>query len=518
MVRVALPSRGLGLLLAGLLLLASCAVPGLGGDDESAEPAAPTDVATDSGGDGAVDDEDGANTSTGPVDDGADADVEPFTVEAIVWNICQDGVLECATVTVPLDHDEPAGPTIELALARRPAVGPADEVLGTIFVNPGGPGGSGVDFVLDGFAFTADIGAQYHVVGFDPRGVGASTTPDCDSDRTLGPLADHSPDNDDEVAELDAQAAVVAEACAATDRNLLANLGTDTVARDLDLLRQGVGDEQLHYYGFSYGTLIGLVYAERFPERVAHLALDGVVDPTLSLPELLDQQAAAFEASFRVLDAACGISLTCPPGGAAAAHDRLVAALEVNGPVGQVGQTEVELAALVALYSDGIWPTYVAALAAADEGDLSGLERLSDFFVSSIDFTSYVAVVCTDSPRPDDPIEWEAFADQMAADHPRFGAIVANEVRTCAHWPEPEGEPRAAVAATGAPAALVIGNTNDPATPLVNAVTVAAELDEAGLIVVESDGHTAYRSSPCTQDLVSAYFLADDVPPDVAEC
>ncbi|MEM9131009.1 MAG: alpha/beta hydrolase [Actinomycetota bacterium] len=512
MVRVSRSTAALGVLAAVALLLASCSIPGLGGDD-NAEPASTPSLNSDTTeGDGA----DGADSpaeSTTPTPD----DVEPFAVDPIVWQICSDGILECATVDVPLDHDDPTGPTIELALARRPATGPEAEVVGTIFVNPGGPGGSGVDFVLDGFAFTSDIGARYHVVGFDPRGVGASTSPACGTDRTVGPLADHSPDSEEEVAELDAEAAAVAEECVG-DQPLLAHLDTDAVIRDLDLLRQGVGDERLHYYGFSYGTLIGLVYADRFPELVGHLALDGVVDPTFSLPDLLDQQAGAFEVSFQVLDAACGTTLTCPPGGAAAAHDRLVAALEANGPVGQVGQTEVELAALVALYSDGIWPTYVAALAAADQGDLSGLERLSDFFVSSIDFTSYVAVVCTDSPRPDDPIEWEAFADQMAADHPRFGAIVANEVRTCAHWPEAEGAPRGPISATGAPAALVIGNTNDPATPLVNAVSVAAELDQAGLIVVESDGHTAYRSSPCTQDLVSAYFLADEVPADVAQC
>ncbi|MEL7157119.1 MAG: alpha/beta hydrolase, partial [Actinomycetota bacterium] len=271
-------------------------------------------------------------------------------------------------------------------------------------------------------------------------------------------------------------------------------------------------------YGFSYGTLIGLVYAGRFPDQVAHLVLDGVVDPRLSLDGLLDQQAGAFEAAFEIMDAECGTSLTCPPGGLAAAHDRLTARLEADGPVGEFGQTEAEMAALVSLYSDALWPTYADALAAADGGDPSGLERLSDLFLDSISFTSYAAVFCSDGPRPATPEDWEAFARRMADDHPRFGAVVANELRVCAHWPEPPAAPRQAVAAPGAAPALVLGNTNDPATPLANAVAVADALDEAGLVILESNGHTAYRASGCVRDLVGAYFLTDEIPQDTVRC
>lgn len=448
--------------------------------------------------------------------------------QPVTWESCHDGIVECGLLTVPLDHDDPAGVTIDIALARSPATGDPDEVIGTIFVNPGGPGGSGVDYVVDGFRFTPDIAARYHLVGFDPRGVGASAPIGCSLDRTIGPLVDHSPDSAEEVTALDATSAELARSCARAEHGdgtrpgpgpgLLANVGTEAVARDLDLLRQAVGDDRLHYYGFSYGTLIGLVYADLFPARVGHLGLDGVVDPRLTLDQLLDQQAGAFEIAFEVMDNACGDDLTCPAGGVAPAHDRLAARLEAEGPTGEFGQTEAEMAALVSLYNDALWPTYADALDRAQRGDVSGLERLSDLFLGSISFTAYAAVFCTDSPRPEAAAGWEEFAERMAADHPRFGAVIANELRICAHWPVGPGPTRDTVTATGAAPALVIGNTNDPATPLINATEVAAGLDRAGLIVLDSNGHTAYRVSGCVRDRVSAYFLDDEVPTDTVRC
>lgn len=436
------------------------------------------------------------------------------SVDPVDWQPC--GALTCASVAVPIDHANPAGPAIPIALVRRAATGTR---LGSVFVNPGGPGASGVDFVANGFQLDPETARSYDVIGFDPRGVGASSPVACTLDRTAGPLPDWSPDDAAEVAAMDLAAEAFARSCARTDATgLLAHLRTDDVARDLDRLRAAVGDEQLHYIGFSFGTLIGLVYAETFPERVGHLVLDGVVDPEQDLPGLLSSQAVAFEQAFAVLDAACGTRVPCPPGGVAAAHDELMARIERSGPVGQVGPAELDSAALITLYDEGLWPVYTAALTEALAGDFGSIEDLSDTFTQVVPFGAYAGVECTDSPRPADRAAWAAFAAATTALAPRFGPAVANELVTCAWWPEPAGPARGPVTAPGARPILVVGNTNDPATPLANAQAVADHLEAASLVVADIDGHTAYSASPCVRTLVGRYLLADELPPDGARC
>jgi pimeloyl-ACP methyl ester carboxylesterase len=411
-------------------------------------------------------------------------------------------------VSVPVDHQEPDGPTVELALVRRPATG---DPQGTIFVNPGGPGASGFDFVASGFQLDQATSSRYHLVGFDPRGVGRSATIGCDVDRAAGPLPDTSPDDQAEAEALDEDARAFARACAEADSPLLPHVDTTSVARDLDLLRQAVGDEQLHYYGFSYGTLIGLVYADLLPDRIGHMVLDGVVDPTHSLPDLLRQQTSAFDGLFVRLDAACA-SLTCPDGGITATYDRVLAVLEAEGPVGEVGPAELESASLLALYDESLWPVYARALTEADQGDHQTLELLSDSFVSGVDFATYAAVECIDTPHPEGAEAWDAFARELEGLSSRFGPAVANELRACAYWPVPFGDTREPVRAEGAAPIVVIGSTDDPATPLENAERVAAGLADGRLVTVDGAFHTSYSSSPCVQQLVADY-LGDGGPP-----
>ena len=518
------------LLVAMALMVSGCAL--FGGDDtaagdeanSSATPAttAPDAATTEPPAEGATpeaDDETAAevddNTATeGEGAGGETAEGEPFTVAPVVWDSC-GGQYECGAVEVPVDHAQPTGDTMSIALVRLPATG---ERKGSIFVNPGGPGASGVDYVRGGFSFDAATMEIYDLVGFDPRGIGGSDRLECSLDRSSGPMPDFSPDDEAEVAALNDEARSFAESCGSTDSDLLANINTEAVARDLDLARAAVGDDQLHYYGFSYGTLIGQVYADLFGENIGHMVLDGVVDPTQSLSDLLTQQAVAFEESFVVLDEACGRRLSCPDGGVIEIYDRLLADLEASGPIGEVGPAEFEFAALVTLYSERLWPTYVSALEQADGGDLAGIESLSDLFVSGVSFAAYAAVECTDGGRPEGPDAWDRFADELASAAPRFGAAVANELRTCAFWPVEAGDDRAPVQAPGSGPIIVIGNTNDPATPLANARLVAENLDQASLVVVEADRHTAYRGSPCVQALVSSYFVDDVIPPSLTNC
>lgn len=448
---------------------------------------------------------------------------ESYPVAEADWEPCGDG-LQCATVEVPLDHDNPTGPVIDLALIRVPA--PA-EAVGSIFVNLGGPGGSAVNSVRSGFRLDRATMAQYHLVGFDPRGIGASSPLTCTVDLTTARRPDFSPDSPTEQADLDAEALRVARQCGASDRALLPHIGTDSVIRDLDLLRQAVGDEQLHYIGLSYGTVIGLRYAERYPSLVGHLVLDGVVDPSFSLGDLLRQQAIEFERAFRTVDAACGTSLVCPEGGIAAAFDRIVVELDAaeleaertdTTATDGVGSAEFQIATLISMYSEGLWPRYGAAVADAVNGDFRAVERLHDLYLGGTSFAAYLAVSCVDTPSPDGAEGWDALVADLQRVAPRFGAAIGNEMRSCAYWPAKTTERPRPVTARGSNPILVASTTGDAPTPLANAVTVVETLDSAGLVVTDDEGHTAYGKSECVQLIVSDYFLTGRVPDELHRC
>ncbi len=438
----------------------------------------------------------------------------PFVVDPAVWEPCF-GDFECARVQVPLDHANPGSETIEIALIQVPADG---DPLGSIFINLGGPGGSAINSIRNGFRLDDETMAEYNLVGFDPRGIGQSTPLTCTIDLTLGPRPDFSPDDPAEAAALDEQAKDLADACAETDGELLHSLSTESVVADLDLLRQSVGDETLHYVGLSYGTLIGLRYAERFPQLVGHMVLDGVVDPSFTLIDLLRQQAVAFEQSFLQLDAACGSTLVCPDGGLAAAYDRLVERLDDEGPVGGVGSAELEIATLIAMYSEGLWPRYAEALREADQGELGGVERLHDLYVGGISFAAYLAVSCIDSPSPVGIEGWNEVAVELSQLAPRFGATLANELRSCAHWPTPATGQPAPVTAAGSAPILVLSTTGDAATPVDNATKITDILSSAGLVIVDDQGHTAYSKSSCARQAVRDYFATGEVPSGAIRC
>ncbi len=400
-------------------------------------------------------------------------------------------------------------------MARVPSAG---EPLGTIFVNLGGPGGSAINSIRNGFRLDEETMARYHLVGFDPRGIGRSSPLECEINLTAGPRPDFSPDDPAEVSALDEQAKALAEACGESDGLLLPHLSTDSVVADLDLLRQAVGDAELHYIGLSYGTMIGLRYAERFPKLVGHMVLDGVVDPSFSLIDLLRQQALAFEQSFVNLDQACGAVLSCPSAGLAATYDRLARRLDETGPEGGVGSAELEIATLIAMYSENLWQRYASALADADRGDSTELGRLHDLYVGGISFAAYLAVSCIDSPSPIGAEGWDAAAAELSELAPRFGAALANEVRSCAHWPTPAVGTPGPVSAPGSKPILVLSTSGDAATPLANAVKVAEMLASSGLVIVDDAGHTAYGKSQCARAAVAEYFDSGVVPSETLQC
>ncbi len=440
-------------------------------------------------------------------------------VDQVRWEPCDR--MECATVSVPLrygpDGTAATDERLELALVRKPASGPA---AGTIFVNPGGPGASGLNFIRAGFDLGPEIGSRFHVVGFDPRGVGDSAGLRCGRSVRPGPRADSSPDSEGEQRLLEAEARSVADQCARLDGQLVANISTSIAARDLERLRLAVGDETLTYYGLSYGTVLGLRYAELHPENVGHMVLDGVVDPGLDLQALLRLQAAAFEEAFIELDGRCGTPLLarCPDGGLVTAFDRLMDRLEAQGPIDGFGPTELSYAALIALYSPDLWPLLARGLVDAADSDVATLQALHDRLTGAVQFTSYAAYLCQDSPVPGGPEQWRSFADDLATLAPRFGATVANELLACVHWPSTGLDRPAPIEAAGAGPILVIGTTGDPATPLIGAQQVAETLDSARLVVVEGFHHTAIGYNSCVAEIVRRYLIDSTLPAPNTRC
>ncbi len=423
---------------------------------------------------------------------------------------------------MPLDWSAPAGATVDLALARLPATG---DRIGSVLVNPGGPGGSGLD-LLESDPFDATVARRFDVVSWDPRGVGRSTAVRCGG-RTVGPFlrADPDPDTPQEEATLEQRADAVARDCGATDGALLPHLGTDDVARDLEAIRRALGDEPLNYVGFSYGTQIGQQYAAFFPDRIRTMVLDGVVDPELSFTDFLLGQVRGFDQAFAGNVTACRRAgeHRCGVADLAAAYDEVRDQVERTPiPAGHghhIGPSELAVAATYVAYGSDGWRDLGPALAdALDDHDGSRLWDLAEGYYDLGGYGAYAAVVCTDTPPPLGAAAWQAFSDEARRVSPRFGGSVANELLPCATWPYRSTHVPAAITAPGAPPILVVGNTADPATPYSNAVAVADHLRSGVLVTAAIDGHTAYGVDDCVTRLVDRYLVGRTVPADGTRC
>lgn len=458
---------------------------------------------------------------------GITADWRPATLD---WRSCDGdgqrrapGARQCATLPVPLDWADPSGPSIDLALARIPATGGPAERLGSVVTDPGGPGGSGVEFVASS-PFDGTVARRFDQVGWDPRGVGGSSPITCAGDSARRFLeADPDPDTPDEQAHLEELARQVSADCAA-DAPVLAHISTVDVARDLEAIRRALGDEPLNYVGFSYGTQIGQTYAQMYPTRIRTMVLDGVVDPSLSFTDFLMGQIDGFDAAFDREASACvrAGATACGVADLAAAYDELHARVEATPvPAGRgrtLGPADLAVAATYVGYGSDGWRRLGPALRRGLTGDGSALVALADSYHDLGGYAAYAGVVCSDTPPPPDAAAWKAFADAARARSPRFGGSVANELLPCATWPvKATGAPRP-VTAPGAPPIVVVGNTGDPATPLANATAVAGRLGSGRLVTADISGHTAYGSDACVTDLVDRYIVDRTAPADGTTC
>ena len=519
-------------LTAGAVLLAGCG----GTATPSAEPNVPPTSEGSPTPEETTQVEQSPTATPAPTDPATSPALAEFYQQEPSWKACTAG-FQCAKVKVPLDYADPEGPTMRLALTRLKASGTGKRI-GSLLVNPGGPGGSGLEYAQRArTTISPGVRARYDVVGFDPRGVGESDPIDCLDDKDLDTFleADVTPDSDDEITALTDQAKALADGCEKESGKYLAHISTPDVARDLDVLRAVLGDKKLYYLGKSYGTYIGAVYADMFPARVGRLVLDGALDPALPSAELTLAQAAGFQLAFERYVEGCLKRAPCPLGKSkdeiVRKVTRLLERLDSHPLPTQSGRRLDEslgvLGIIVAMYDEESWEALNEYLLLAFSGDGTGLLYLSDFYTDRQEDGSYknnaneviYAVNCLDHPGDDSVEGIEKQLPALEKASPVFGVNIGWSNLPCAFWPvSSDAEPHE-LSAAGAGPILVVGTTRDPATPYAWAESLADQLDSGVLLTYAGDGHTAYRrGSVCIDTAVDAYLLKGDPPADGKRC
>lgn len=475
-------------------------------------------------------------SSSGSAGASTPADAAGLYAQQLDWQEC--GEFECADATAPLDWEDPSAGTITLALIRQPAAD-QEHRIGSLLLNPGGPGASTVGI----FEYLAGQVAEpvadvYDLVGFDPRGVGSSTAVTCGPDDEVDAYltADVQITSQADLDAASARAKAFGETCQQDTGALLAHVDTVSAARDMDLLRAVLGDDQLHYLGYSYGTFLGATYAELFPDKVGRLVLDGALDPSLDNDRLVLEQAKGFEQALRSYVEYCQKTKGCPlTGSVDDGLDQIKAVVDgarerplrtsfdtkVNGTLAYLG-------VVVTLYDDQSWPYLTQALAEAISqrtGDLllqfanQYLDRQEPGTYTSNSNLAFQAINCLDYPAtPRTYDEMVAFRDEVATVAPTF-ADSFSMLPGCETWPVQSTRTPAPVHASGAAPILVVGTTGDPATPYAWAQALADQLDSGRLLTWKGEGHTAYgRSGACIGDAVDAYLVDGTLPAEGTVC
>lgn len=472
-----------------------------------------------------------AETTTAPTGEQVASELTEFYHQELDWNECGEG-MQCTTVAAPLDWEAPDAGEIELAVVRQPATG---DKIGSLLTNPGGPGGSGYDFILNSVDYATDENLQerFDVVGFDPRGVGQSSAVACygpeKMDEYLYGIADAPRGSDAWIAELTESATEFATACAENSGGLLPHVDTVSAARDLDLLRAVLGDAELNYLGYSYGTYLGATYAELYPDNVGRLVLDGAVDPSTSNFEVTKTQAVGFENALRAYLTDCLSGDQCPFSGtvdsAMTTIGALIDAVDAspirNADGRQLGANTLVTAIIYPLYDATAWQYLSDMLALVLRGDASAAFQFADGYNQRKPDGSYpgnsteafIAINCTDYPSNADPAHMRAQAAELDAAAPVIGQYMSFGDIQCAQWPAEFTGERTEIHAEGAAPILVVGTTNDPATPYSWAQSLAEQLDSGHLLTYTGEGHTAYnKSNPCVNGTVNDFLINGTVP------
>ena len=479
--------------------------------------------------------------------------LESFYSQKVEWYDCvaTAGVeksadrtgFQCAKVTVPLDYSQPDGQTIEIAMKKHLATGSVRQ--GTLFMNPGGPGGSGVDNV-GAMATTTFAGVQkaYDIIGFDPRGVGSSTAITCSTDAEAKAMEGVSPvDGAGTPVAFEKRATVMSERfkqleadCASRTKptELLDHVDTVSVARDLDVLRALSGDQKLNYTGFSYGTYLGATYAELFPANTGRLVLDGALDPSLSYSERRQGQALGFERALRNYVAWCQSGQSCPLTGDTdagvkqvgdvftSANQSPVPSSDPNRPV--TGEEMKRIVGFVLYFPESSWSAVSEALGQViNQHDASTFRAMADQIAAQpqVNTGANIGINCLDYRVEGNMATWTAQSKELERIAPRFATVTEAGDLGCQAWGHTGTQPSKALHAKGAAPILVIGTTGDPATPYEWAEALADQLDSGQLLTWEGNGHAAYTNSghgPCVTQAVDTYLLTGTMPKKGLTC
>ena len=461
-----------------------------------------------------------------------------FYHQKLDWKTCPGGGRDqCARMRVPLDYAHPNGRAVSLALLKVPALHPSQRI-GSMVVNPGGPGESGVQWAAGASSeYGTAIRNVYDVVGFDPRGVASSDPVQCESDKQLDRLVSSDPDPDTaaERRASDRMVRALGEGCLERSGDLARHVSTDEVAKDLDILRAALGDAKLTYFGASYGTAIGSSFADQFPKHVGRMVLDGALDPTSSTVDVDLVQAHGFEVALRAYVGACVQKSSCFLGssvdqGVRRIHDFLTG-LETR-PIdassgGEVTAGVAFYGLIYPLYSRSTWSILDKELQTGFSGDGTLLRLVADAYLhrnpdgsyKDNSFEVYNVVSCLDDDEGVPSSQVPTYLPRFEKASPTFGKIFASSLTTCHVWPIHSGHKPHAVHAKGSPPILVVGTTRDPATPLVWAQSLARQLPHGVLITRDGDGHTGYnQGSSCVDNAVEDYFVHGTVPKGPLRC
>jgi len=471
------------------------------------------------------------------------ADLQRFYGQRVSWRSGSGGI-DSTKVMVPLDWSDPTGKTIEIAIARHRATGSR---LGSLLVNPGGPGGSGYDFVAQSAAYivTPDVLAHYDLIGFDPRGVGRSTPVVCytdpkQQDQLLYGTYDQPYGSQGWATELNAREKAWVAACQKNTGPLLGHLDAASVARDMDVIRAVMGDKVMHYLGYSYGTYLGTMYAELFPTKVGRMVLDGAVDPTVDQLDALATQMAGFDSALKAYLTDCLAQSGCPfsgtPDQAMLQVRQVLDTVDAQHLTSSDGRT-LDSATLgtgisETLYSEQSWPDLTAMFTALRTGDADPVFEQADAYndrsangtYSDNGTEIYTAVTCDETTLGTDGVDVFGDLAKLDAAAPILGKYFAYDdtavlEAACDNWPYKPATLPTSFAAKGAAPIVVIGTTNDPATPYAQSVSLAKQLSSGFLFTHHGEGHTVYaQGDTCIDTNVDTYLLTGKLPASDPDC
>jgi len=485
--------------------------------------------------------DEGTATSDSPTTDSTDTSsvgsnttysTSAFATPSISWDSCGTG-LECGYIEVPINYDDVNSDTTALYIVKHAATD-AGARIGSLLVNPGGPGfgGSYLAEAADNI-FSQAILSSFDIIGWDPRGTGTSIPAiDCteDYDRFFA-SGDITPDTDQERADIVASSEEFTQACFDNNGDLLPYIGTNNVARDMDMIRRALGEDKISYFGFSYGSELGATWTTMFPETVRAAVLDGASDPNADDLVGTLQQNKGFEESIATFLANCSADSSCTfhnDGNAEGAFDDLMEQLDENPISTSSGRPDLTrgmalTAVAQAMYSDSYWSYLEDALASAQAGDGTDLLSLYDeYFQRQADGTygneleAFVNILCADNPDRMTVEEADALVPQYQANAPRFSPGTTGDY-TCVFWPKAL-DPRIKITGQGAGPIVVIGTTGDAATPLASTRNMVKALEEGRLIVVTADQHTGYNVNSCVNEAVDNYLIDLQAPDGELDC